>query len=60
MIDPIQYTTDDRELNAAAFLPFVREIWPGDYDPERTQAALSRTINITARCRTVGAHLVRP
>lgn len=51
MTEPIQYTIDDRELSAAAFLPFVREIWPGDYDPERTQAALSRTINITARCR---------
>ncbi len=39
---------DDRELQASAFLSFVRKVWPGDYDPERTQAALDRTLNITA------------
>ena len=30
------------------FLPFVNRVWPGGYDMERTQAALSKTMNITA------------
>ena len=42
------YQVDDRALNALRFIPFVNQIWPGDYDMEKTQAALSKTINITA------------
>ncbi len=44
----IEYKVNDRELNAAAFLAFVNQIWPGDYDPGKTRAALSKTLNITA------------
>ena len=44
----ISYRTDDRELNAAVFIPFVNRVWPGNYDAGRTQEALSRTVNITA------------
>ena len=44
----MEYRVDDKQLNASAFLTFVNQIWPGDYDAERTQSALSRTLNITA------------
>ena len=39
---------DDKKLDASVFLSFVNRIWPGDYDIERTQNALSKTLNITA------------
>lgn len=45
----ISYRTGDRELTAAAFLALAERVWPGDYDLERTEAALARTLNITAR-----------
>lgn len=44
----MEYKTDDRGLDAAVFLAFVNQIWPGDYDLDKTRTALSRTINITA------------
>ena len=44
----MEYRTDDSQLDAAVFLAFVNRIWPGNYDRERTVAALSRTMNITA------------
>lgn len=44
----IDYRVDDRELDAASFLTFVNQVWPGKYDAEKTQAALSKTLNITA------------
>lgn len=44
----IEYKVDDKEINASFFIPFVNQIWQGDYDMERTQTALSKTINITA------------
>lgn len=44
----MEYHVNDKTLNASAFLPFVNKIWPGNYDMEKTQAALSKTINITA------------
>ena len=44
----MEYKLDDRELNAAMFVPFVNKVWPGDYDMDKTQAALLKTWNITA------------
>ena len=44
----ITYQVDDQALQASLFLPFVNCIWPGDHDPAKTQAALSKTWNITA------------
>ena len=44
----MEYRTDDRELQAAAFIEFANQVWPGNYDMEKTQAALWKTINITA------------
>ena len=44
----MDYRIDDKQLNAAVFLAFVQQVWPGSYDVERTQHALSRTLNITA------------
>ena len=44
----MEYKVYDKELNAAAFLSFVNQVWKGDYDMERTKEALSKTLNITA------------
>ena len=44
----LEYKVDDKEMNASFFVSFVNQIWQGDYNIERTQAALSKTINITA------------
>lgn len=44
----MDYRINDKELDASVFLSFVNQVWPGNYDTERTQSALYRTINITA------------
>lgn len=44
----MDYKVDDRQLDAAAFIAFANQVWPGNYDAERTAAALSKTMNITA------------
>ena len=44
----IEYRVNDQTLKASQFLLFVNQIWPGDYDIEKTEKALSKTINITA------------
>lgn len=44
----MKYKVDDKELSASIFLHFVNQIWEGNYDMEKTQSALSKTINITA------------
>lgn len=44
----IEYKVDDKEINASFFISFVNEIWSGNYDIEKTQEALSKTINISA------------
>ena len=44
----MEYKVNDQELNASTFITFVNRVWPGDYDLVKTQAALSRTLNITA------------
>ena len=44
----MEYRIDDRGLDARAFIAFVNQVWPGNYDEEKTAAALSKTMNITA------------
>ena len=44
----MEYYVDDKNLDAAAFVSFVNKVWPGNYDMDRTQRALSKTLNITA------------
>ena len=44
----MEYRIDDKRLTASVFLAFVNQVWPGDYDIEETQNALSKTTNITA------------
>ena len=44
----MKYKVNDQELNASMFITFVNRVWPGDYDVDKTQAALSRTLDITA------------
>ena len=44
----MDYKVDDKELNASTFISFVNQVWKGDYDLEKTQSALSKTLNITS------------
>lgn len=44
----MEYKINDKELNTSVFISFVNTIWPGDYDIDKTQLALSKTLNITA------------
>ena len=44
----MEYKVDDRQLDAALFLPFAGQVWPGEYDLAATRAALTKTWNITA------------
>ena len=44
----MEYNTDDKGLDAVKFISFANQVWPGDYDIEKTREALSKTINITA------------
>ena len=44
----MEYRIDDKMLDASAFLAFVNQVWPGEYDTEKTQNALAKTQNITA------------
>ena len=43
----MEYKVDDKALSAAEFIPFVNQVWPGDYDMDRMQAALSQ---VAAAC----------
>ena len=45
----MEYHVDDRALEPEEFLGFASRVWPGDYDVEKTRAALTRTLNNTAR-----------
>ena len=44
----MEYRVDDQELETSVFLSFVNKIWPGNYDVDKTRAALAKTFNITA------------
>lgn len=39
----MEFKVNDSDLDAAAFIRFATQIWNGDYDPIKTQAALSKT-----------------
>ena len=43
----MEFRVNDADLMASVFIPFVNQIWQGNYDTDRTQIALSKTINIT-------------
>lgn len=44
----IKYKVNDKGLKAHIFISFVNKVWKGDYDIEKTEVALSKTLNITA------------
>lgn len=44
----MEYKIDDKILKATAFIEFVNKVWQGNYDIDKTQDALSKTLNITA------------
>lgn len=44
----MEYKVNDRELTAAMFISLANRIWPGDYEANSTQVALTKTLNITA------------
>ena len=41
--------SEEPDLSAEEFLDIANAVWPREYDPVATDAALRRTINITAR-----------
>ncbi len=43
----MEYRINDRTLKATVFIEFVNKVWPGNYDINKTQDALSKTLNIT-------------
>lgn len=43
----MEYKIDDKILKATEFIEFVNKMWPGNYDINKTQDALSKTLNIT-------------
>ena len=45
----LEYRAGDNELKAEEFIAFANKVWPGDYDLEKTEEAISKTLNITAR-----------
>lgn len=44
----MDFKVNDQGLSATAFISFANQVWPGDYDMSKTQAALRKTLNITA------------
>lgn len=44
----MEYKVDDRTLKASEFIVFASSVWPGNYEEEQTQKALSKTMNLTA------------
>ena len=44
----MEYKIDDKTFKAPAFIEFVNKVWQGNYDINKTQYALSKTLNITA------------
>ncbi len=44
----IACVTNDEHLDSGVFLTLVQRVWPGDYYPALVQAALRRTLNVTA------------
>ena len=44
----IQYKTNNRALDPAAFIAMANQVWPGQYHAQYTKEALARTVNITA------------
>lgn len=44
----IHFRVDDRDLSASIFLNLAQRVWPRNYNAERAQEALGRTLNITA------------
>lgn len=44
----MKYIADDQSLSSEAFLTLANQVWPGEYDLEKTRIALEKTQNITA------------
>lgn len=44
----MEYKINDKGLKAHNFISFVNKVWKGNYDIEKTEVALSKTLNITA------------
>ncbi len=44
----LEYRVDDKALCAQRFIELAQQVWPGEYDVEKTRRAIERTINITA------------
>ena len=43
----MEYIVDDQKLDVMDFIEFVNKVWPGDYDKEKTRAAIKKNMKIT-------------
>lgn len=48
MLQQVEFT-EEPDLGPNEFIRLAGRVWPGEYSPELTRGALSRTINLTAR-----------
>ena len=44
----MEFIVDDKNINVFDFLYLAQKVWPGQYDSEKTEKALLKTLNITA------------
>ena len=42
----IRYSKDDKVLKAREFICFANQVWPGDYDEEKTESV----VKISVKC----------
>ena len=45
---PVEYRTGEGALTTEPFTALARRIWPREYDPKQTEAALRTTMNVAA------------
>ena len=40
----IRYSKDDKVLKAREFICFANQVWPGDYDEEKTESVVKISV----------------
>ena len=55
----MKYIVDDKELTVSKFIEFVNNVWPGEYEREKTRIALTKTLNITDYYKNMLASCLR-
>ena len=44
----MRYKANDSDLSSSDFIELAQKVWPWDYDSEKVQEALTKTMNVTA------------